>query len=219
MNDPYANDETPWRDVGVLKTLFVEKGMNTYEIADELDTTPQTVQKWLDKHGLRERSTINKDRPWQDEARMRELYVERKLTAPKVADELDCAHRTVLCWLDKHGIDKRDRTQESARTRRKKPPWHHFSEDGYEMVETEICGTTKQARIHRLVAVAECGFNAVSGNIVHHRNGMPADNRPGNLKIMSAEKHGELHKPVEVRWDNRKPIESHHVPGGGDTDA
>lgn len=208
MADPYQNSETPWRDRDTLRRLFEEGGMNTYEIANELGTTHVTVSTWLDKHGIREMVTRNKDRPWRDCETVRELYCDKMFTIPEVADELGCSYPTALEWLKRHGIERRDMHLESARTRRKKPPTHRITRDGYEIVETTIDGSTKSIRIHRLVMVAEYGVDAIAGNIVHHKNGIPWDNRVSNLEIMSHEEHAEIHRPVEVRWGKRKPREA-----------
>lgn len=43
--------------------------------------------------------------------------------------------------------------------------------------------------IHRLVAVAEYGFDEVDGNHVHHKNGVRFDNRPSNLEVLSNSEH------------------------------
>jgi len=58
--------------------------------------------------------------------------------------------------------------------------------------------------IHRLVAVAEYGFDAVVDKEIHHKNGMPWDNRPENLEPLSKEEHRRkesrrepLHKRIE----------------------
>jgi transposase-like protein len=208
MNDPYTNAETPWRDAETLKELYVCEGMNTYEIAEELDTTHPTVSKWLDEHGIREKQTINRDRPWQDEERVRELYEERKLTISELAEEMGCAYQTAYRWVKKHGIETRGAYEESVRVRRRKPPWHHYTRGGYEVVETDVDGSTKQARIHRLVMVSEHGIEAVKGNHVHHKNGIPWDNRPENLEIIAPSEHAKQHEPVEVRWGNKSPIEA-----------
>lgn len=188
--------------------LFVEEDMNTYEIADELNTTHVTVSKWLDKFGIREKKEINKDRPWRDEDRMRELYTDDKLTIPQLAGELNCARLTVHIWLKKHGIERRGRLEEATRVRKKKPGSHRITRDGYEVVETKVDGSTKSARIHRLVMVSEKGIDAVAGNVVHHKNGISWDNRPFNLEVMTPEEHGEHHRPVEVRWGNATPADS-----------
>jgi transcriptional regulator with PAS, ATPase and Fis domain len=55
------------------------------------------------------------------------------------------------------------------------------------------------AVIHRLVAVAEYGFDAVVENHVHHKNHIPWDNRPSNLELMSQEEHYRYH--AEERFD------------------
>ena len=47
----YHNDiereDTVWRDEGVLYDEYVEKGKTTYDIADELGVSDETVRRWL----------------------------------------------------------------------------------------------------------------------------------------------------------------------------
>jgi len=52
--------------------------------------------------------------------------------------------------------------------------------------------------IHRLVAVAKYGFDAVENQQVHHRNGVRFDNRPENLGLMSNSEH--------QRHENKQPL-------------
>jgi hypothetical protein len=50
--DNYEDKDTPYRDKKVLRELYVGRGMSTYEVADELDTSRATVSRWLDKHEI-----------------------------------------------------------------------------------------------------------------------------------------------------------------------
>lgn len=50
------------------------------------------------------------ERPWQDEETLRELYVDKDMTATAVSDELGCNKTTVGNWLDRHGIEKHKTT-------------------------------------------------------------------------------------------------------------
>lgn len=59
----------------------------------------------------------------------------------------------------------------------------------YEVVESPE-GTV---RLHRLLAVAEWGFEAVQGRQVHHVNRIPWDNRPENLALLTPSEHSRLH--------------------------
>jgi len=45
------------------------------------------------------------ERPWTDEDTLYELYVERGLGAPTIADRLGCGKKTVYRWLDRHDIE------------------------------------------------------------------------------------------------------------------
>jgi hypothetical protein len=47
--------------------------------------------------------------------------------------------------------------------------------------------------VHRLVAVAEWGIEAVRDKDIHHKNGVPWDNRPENLEPLTRKEHREVH--------------------------
>lgn len=181
-------------------TEMYESGMLVKEVAEEFDVSFWTASR-----------AINSERPWQDEEKMRELYQEKKLPAREVADELGCHRQTVNRWLHRHGIEVRSHVEEATRTKRKKPASHRITRDGYEVVEASVVGSSRQCRVHRLVAVAECGINEVAENVVHHRNGIPWDNRPENLEVMTPAEHATLHDPVNVRWGNSTPREAHNT--------
>lgn len=141
-------------------------------------------------------------RPWQDESTLRELYVGRRMSMRKVADELGAHHETISRWLKKYDIDTRGR-KESLRVERYKQPAHYFTgEGGYERARTKIDGEQKSVQIHRLVAVAEYGLEAVNDSVVHHKNRIPWDNRPGNLVVMEWGEHGEHHAYENESWEN-----------------
>lgn len=48
------------------------------------------------------------DSPWQNEETLQELYLEQELSAAAIGEKLGCSDVTVLDWLDKHGIPKRN---------------------------------------------------------------------------------------------------------------
>lgn len=66
---------------------------------------------------------------------------------------------------------------------------------GYERWKVSNRGTEHRVLVHRLIAIAEYGPEAVAGNVVHHKNGCKFDNRPSNLEVLSAVEHSKLH------WD------------------
>lgn len=46
------DSDTPWRDPDVLEELFVEEGLSTQAMADELGCSAATVKKWRRRHGI-----------------------------------------------------------------------------------------------------------------------------------------------------------------------
>ncbi len=76
-------------------------------------------------------------KPWQDEDTLRELYHDKGLNHREIADELDCARRTITKWADKHGIETRPDTENPDR------PW----EDEDKLREEYIGDQKSQSQI------------------------------------------------------------------------
>lgn len=199
LNSHYGQVHGAKFDVAEAESLF-QSGMSTGKVADEMGVSQRTVV-----------DNINTTRRWQEPQLLEYLYVEKKLNVRELSEELGCSYGTAHTWLQRHGFDTRDRVFEQRRTLLKKPASCQTTKDGYEVARSQTGSHRASVRIHRLVAVAEHGLDSVKEKIVHHKNGIPWDNRPENLELMSRQKHGELHRPVDVRWGNRNPIDAHKL--------
>ena len=133
----------------------------------------------------------NRIEPWEDKTTMEYLYVTKRMSAAEVADVLPCNEGHVKRWLRRHGIERTH--SEGAKLRGLKQHPHHRWHNGYEQVVTTNDGEQVGVQIHRLVAVAEYGFDAVEGNVIHHKNEIKWDNRPCNIEPMSRKQHQQKH--------------------------
>jgi len=148
-------------------------------------------------------SAESSSRPWQERDTLVDLYHGRGLTTREIADELGCTNGTVSKWLDEHGIETRDNwvagVEAAKRANRLERVTLRSLPSGYEYwssKEWQSDGDGRKSEIvyvHRLLAVAKFGFDAVDGADVHHKNGIPWDNRPGNIELLEPEEHGHLH--------------------------
>ena len=100
--------------------------------------------------------------PWRDESLLYELYWEQELSTVKIADKLGCTQQTVSKWMQKFDIPRRD-AREAAPNRRRHPAV--FTDRGYVICASNYRGTTDSVGIHRLVMVAERGFDAVADHL------------------------------------------------------
>lgn len=131
--------------------------------------------------------------PYREETTLRELYHGKGLDSREIAERYGVSKTTILDWMDRHEIQRRDNQEAQTRSLRKNPPWHTWHPDGYEMAGCEILGETKYVLIHRLAAVAWFGWGAVEDKVVHHENEVKWDNREENLSPMSDSAHKSYH--------------------------
>jgi len=97
-------------DPSVLEELYIERGLSLSETADEAGTTVWKVRYWIDEHGIETREgggSYSADPKLSNEEWLRNAYVDNDRPTTDIADELDCAARTVSYWLEKHGIETR----------------------------------------------------------------------------------------------------------------
>jgi hypothetical protein len=134
------------------------------------------------------------DKPWDNERRLKDLYQRQGLSAYEIADRFDCSPKAIYNAMDRHRIDRRETHAARRRATLKKPACFETDHHGYETWRNRHNDEQVRVRVHRLLAVALYGFDAVRGKHVHHENGIRWDNRPGNLSVISPAEHGELHK-------------------------
>jgi len=120
-----------------------------------------------------------------DPDQLRELYHERGMDQAEIAQECGVHQSTVSRWMARHDVQARHERETHATA-----PTLRQHRRGYEA--WEHCG--EYVYVHRLLAVAEWGLEAVAGQHVHHRNGVPWDNRPENLEVLDAGQHHARHQ-------------------------
>jgi hypothetical protein len=71
----------------------------------------------------------------------------------------------------------------------------HYGVDpqGYPRVAHHDGDNRHHFRVHRLLAIAEHGIEAIRDDVVHHRNNVKWDNRPSNITVMSNGDHVAHH--------------------------
>jgi hypothetical protein len=97
--------------------------------------------------------------------------------------------------MDQHGIERRDANYNPDKA-------HHAAftihTAGYELWVAD----SATLLVHRLVAVATHGFDAVCDGIVHHENEIKWDNRPENLTLCESHRqHIERHHQSDIAED------------------
>lgn len=163
-----------YRDRDELYTLYVEEDMGQSEIADFYDVSQGTISKWINKHGIK---PLLQDREY-----LQRKYHQEGLSLSEIADDIGCWKGSVAKAMDRFDIDRRGKRRD---------PTIHTNTYGHEYTSSG----NSSVYIHRLLAVAEYGTETLKGKDVHHINGIPWDNRPENIEVLSREDHNRKHLP------------------------
>jgi hypothetical protein len=136
--------------------------------------------------------------PYADPARLENLYHEQGYSLRDIADELNCHYTTVHQYMDQHGIERRDANYNPNKAQHATFTMHT---EGYELWVDD--STT--LLVHRLVAVATHGFDAVCDGIIHHDNEIKWDNRPENLTLCDSHReHRQFHQHADIPDDQSR---------------
>ena len=198
-----------YRDPDWLKEHYVEKAKPMQELADMCGCSISTIYTWIEKHGVQRRSRSESLRrahgtnegKYNDAEWLYEEYVENERSGLELADECGVHVDTIYKRLDEHDIDRRS-VKEATNTSdkmgwegREHPAWKEYvpfmthHRDNYELWNHSSFGDQHQVLVHRLLAVAEYGFDEVSDKHVHHKNSIRWDNRPENIELMTPREH------------------------------
>lgn len=137
-----------------------------------------------------------KERPSKRE--LERLYHDEGKTMSEVGDSIGVSETTVYRWMDEVGVNRRKRGPRASRN----PATYYMDDKGYMKWVSDSSGHRDVVAVHRLLAVAEHGFDAVKSKHVHHESNVPWDNRPGNLTPLEPGEHNSLSRP-DVRKRKR----------------
>lgn len=196
-------DKYPWRDAQKLRRKYWRDEMSIGEIAEGWGTYRDIIHRWLVRHDIERRPGPDAHYPWQSKEVLRELYAEQELSQSEIAAKFDTQQTTISKWIRRFGIETPVWYEAGKQARRVERAFFFTDQSGYEISGTRVGETAKNIQIHRLVAVANEGIEAVRDKVVHHKNGIPWDNRPGNLVLMDGSEHKRLHAENRPR-DGRK---------------
>lgn len=189
----------PWRDESVMRRLYIDERMTQYEIADELGCTQQTVWTWMNKHGIEQRrpgDTQAADPRLTDAEWVRREYKEKRRTSYDIAQELDCSRQAVLRWVHYHDIKPHSQAIHKFTIH---PTFDMDLRYGYERVtsqnyEGSELVSSDRVTIHRLLGTLLVDdIGELDGMHIHHKNGIPWDNRLSNLEVVTPSEHRKAH--------------------------
>lgn len=133
---------------------------------------------------------MSKNKPYTDKNTLYELYVENLQSGVELGERFGVTPTTIYYHLRKNGIAVRT-MKEHRRLCEQLSFWTDM--DGYDITSTQLDGKMNCVKLHRLLAVAEYGFEVVSGKDIHHINDVPWDNRPDNLLPVTKSEHLQIH--------------------------
>lgn len=178
--------ERKYEDVEWLVELYVEEGLKISEIAERAHCSVGAIKPRLREAGVKMRNPEDyNDTPWRDKDKFEELYVEKELTLAEIAEHFNSHISTITKWIDKHGFERRGNRTNCAN--------YYTDKHGYEIWNTPATNGVDAIAVHRLAAVCHFGTEAVSGKVIHHKNGIEWDNRQENLEPMTRAEHMKHH--------------------------
>lgn len=125
---------------------------------------------------------------------LREAYWDRGMTLEEIVEESEAGGATTLRYhMDKNGIDRRDRSE----MQRNIHAGLSLDGSGYMTWYSVDPDKQRSMKVHRLLAVAMYGTDAVVGKHAHHENGIPWDNRPDNIELKRPSEHHSHHSTGE----------------------
>jgi hypothetical protein len=144
-------------------------------------------------------------KPWHDKKTLEKMYYEQNMNLKDMAEHFDCSRPTIAYWMDKHDLERRPPATERDWSGSKSPRWVPYARldqgpSGHEQWRSRADDRCVVA-VHRLAAVAWFGYETVVESHIHHKNGIPWDNRKENLEPMNPSEHKSMHAYERDRND------------------
>lgn len=183
-----------------LKRLYIDEQMSIKDVAEEIGVSHTTTIRLMEQAGIERRGFTDKykDKKYRDEDWLYKKYITEGVSTKEIAEECGVTADCILNWLGEFEINRTPKCN-----------FYFSSYSGTNGYPT-WAGTGKNSpghlTVHRLVVIADgADPHEVFGDKnkqVHHRNGFKCDNRPSNLELVDAKKHGQRHNLDHLKWSD-----------------
>jgi len=133
-----------------------------------------------------------------DEETLVELYHIRGMSQRQVAEELGTSKWEVRKSMNHHDIQSRNKSEARRQWFLNRPVPVYTNDEGHEYWHDQTgqheWDETVYVFVHRVLALIDNDLDELNGKVVHHKNGIPWDNRPENIEVMTAAEHTALHE-------------------------
>lgn len=150
--------------------------MSKRDMANLADCGRTTISRYLKKYNIVPRR--------DDPDLIKSLYHAKGLSTREIAERFNCGKSSILRTMDENGISR-------DKSNRDKNPQYCSHTDGRGYMVFRHNGNFVYE--HRLLAIAEFGFDEVKDKHVHHKDEIKWNNQRSNLSLMSAEEHARHH--------------------------
>lgn len=137
---------------------------------------------------------------YKDAETLRRLYYDEELSTNDIAELAGVTGGTIRNWMERHGIERRDRYDAAGMKNRVEWANFYVDKDGYEVWQSAYQGTTDRATVHNLLLIAE-GEDPhdvySDGTEGHHRISIPWLNTPCNVELLTVGQHRSHHSRGE----------------------
>jgi len=150
-------------------------------------------QKFNSSKGLAIHESKTEHEKYHNKDYLYNMYVEKRLSAPQIANKHGVDKSYILELLERHDIQRRSLSEAFQQQSLWQPAPLFMGGRGYEFWQDQTNSGADKLYVHRLLAVSEYGIDAVMEKEIHHKNGVKWDNRPGNIELVSKSEHASIH--------------------------
>lgn len=178
---------------------YREEEIPLYKLANEYSVDDATLKRHLvswgiETRGLSEQISLSFENQWQtvtDREKMKELYVEKRLSMREISRRTGRSLSVISRKLREYGFEIRDKV-ESTRIARSDIVLRTEEYNGY----TFVHNSGETVRMHRLLATLKVDkISDLEGKHVHHINEIEWCNYEDNLEVVDVTEHLNHHNP------------------------